>query len=80
MGPVLQAFRTLIQQLLTESEESVAAWRRLLQAAGWTGRLSDAARFRELVSRSQRALARKPRSTGGTCSPDYPNRSTSGHC
>ena len=32
------------------------AARRLLQAAGWAGRASDAARFRELLSRSQRAL------------------------
>lgn len=32
------------------------AARRLLQAAGWVGRVSDPAQFRELLSRSQRAL------------------------
>src|SRR5438067_12532569 len=32
------------------------AARRLLQSAGWEGRVSDPARFRELLSRSQRTL------------------------
>src|SRR5689334_22442594 len=32
------------------------AARRLLQSEGWAGRVSDPARFRELLSRSQRAL------------------------
>lgn len=32
------------------------AARRLLQAAGWAGAVSEPARFRELLSRSQRAL------------------------
>jgi len=32
------------------------AARRLLQAAGWVGAVSEPARFRELLSRSQRAL------------------------
>ena len=32
------------------------AARRLLQAAGWVGRVSDSGQFRELLSRSQRAL------------------------
>src|ERR671936_967176 len=30
--------------------------RRLLQAEGWAGRVSDPARFRELLARSQRAV------------------------
>jgi ribosomal protein S18 acetylase RimI-like enzyme len=34
----------------------VEAARRLLEASGWTHRVSDPAGFRELVSRSQRAL------------------------
>jgi len=32
------------------------AARQLLQAAGWVGRVSDPGQFRELLSRSQRAL------------------------
>jgi hypothetical protein len=34
----------------------VEAARRLLEANGWTGRVSNRDEFRELVSRSQRAL------------------------
>jgi len=34
----------------------IEAARRLLLAGGWTGRASDPRRFRELLSRSQRAL------------------------
>ena len=34
----------------------IEAARRLLEASGWTRRVSDAKDFRELVSRSQRAL------------------------
>jgi len=34
----------------------IEAARRLLEASGWTHRVSDPAEFRELVSRSQRAL------------------------
>ena len=34
----------------------IEAARRLLEASGWTHRVSDPEEFRELVSRSQRAL------------------------
>jgi hypothetical protein len=34
----------------------VEAARRLLEASGWTGRVSKPNQFRELLSRSQRAL------------------------
>lgn len=34
----------------------IEAARRLLEASGWTHRVSDSEEFRELVSRSQRAL------------------------
>jgi len=41
-----------IREILPPEMEAA---RRLLQAAGWAGRVSDPARFRELVSRSQGA-------------------------
>ena len=34
----------------------IEAARRLLESAGWGGRVSDSARFQELIARSQRAL------------------------
>ena len=36
--------------------QEIEAARRLLEASGWTHRVSDPENFRELVSRSQRAL------------------------
>ena len=42
-----------IREILPPEMEAA---RRLLQSAGWAGRVSDPARFRELLSRSQRAL------------------------
>ncbi|HKB82226.1 MAG TPA: GNAT family N-acetyltransferase [Burkholderiales bacterium] len=36
--------------------QEIEAARRLLEASGWTDRVSDPEQFRELVSRSQRAL------------------------
>jgi ribosomal protein S18 acetylase RimI-like enzyme len=42
-----------IREILPSELEAA---RRLLQSAGWAGRASDPARFRELLSRSQRAL------------------------
>jgi len=42
-----------IHEILPSEREAA---RRLLQAAGWVGRVSDAAQFRKLLSRSQRAL------------------------
>ena len=42
-----------IHEILPSEMEAA---RRLLQAEGWAGRVSDPARFRELLSRSQRAL------------------------
>jgi len=42
-----------IREILPPEMEAA---RRLLQAAGWAGRVSDPARFRELLSRSQRTL------------------------
>jgi len=42
-----------IREILPPEMEAA---RRLLQSAGWAGRVSDPARFRELLSRSQRTL------------------------
>ncbi|HZS69067.1 MAG TPA: GNAT family N-acetyltransferase [Burkholderiales bacterium] len=42
-----------IHEILPSEMEAA---RRLLQAAGWVGRVSDPGQFRELLSRSQRAL------------------------
>jgi ribosomal protein S18 acetylase RimI-like enzyme len=42
-----------IREILPSDMEAA---RRLLQAAGWAGAVSDPQRFRELLSRSQRAL------------------------
>jgi ribosomal protein S18 acetylase RimI-like enzyme len=42
-----------IHEILPSEMEAA---RRLLQAAGWAGRVGDPARFRELLSRSQRSL------------------------
>jgi ribosomal protein S18 acetylase RimI-like enzyme len=45
--------RLEIHEILPSEMEAA---RRLLQAAGWVGRVADAGQFRELLSRSQRAL------------------------
>ena len=42
-----------IREILPPEMEAA---RRLLQSSGWAGRVSDPARFRELLSRSQRTL------------------------